>query len=83
MDEQTRLDAIHRLKSVAGHVNGIVKMLDLIHPVYQATAAYGHFGRKPQQVSYTDGAGKNQVATAFSWEMTDRAEALRKDAKLK
>ena len=28
MDEQTRLDAIHRLKSVAGHVNGIVKMLE-------------------------------------------------------
>jgi DNA-binding FrmR family transcriptional regulator len=28
MDDQTRADAIHRLKSVAGHVNGIVKMLD-------------------------------------------------------
>ncbi len=62
---------------------GIVKMLDLIHPVYQLTAAYGHFGRKPQQVSYTDGAGKKQTATAFSWEKTDRAEALRADAKLK
>jgi len=28
MDEATREDAIHRLKSVAGHVNGIVKMLE-------------------------------------------------------
>ncbi len=25
---------------------GIIKMLDLIHPMYQQTAAYGHFGRK-------------------------------------
>lgn len=28
MDEKTRIDAIHRLKSVAGHVNGIVRMLE-------------------------------------------------------
>ena len=62
---------------------GIIKMLDLVHPVYQATAAYGHFGRKPFELSYTDGAGKKQVATAFSWEKTDKAEALRADAKLK
>ncbi|WP_407352639.1 methionine adenosyltransferase [Luteimonas sp. R10] len=62
---------------------GIVKMLDLIHPVYRATAAYGHFGRKPKEVSYVDGAGKKQTATAFSWEKTDRAEELRKAAKLK
>ncbi|WP_149196569.1 methionine adenosyltransferase [Luteimonas suaedae] len=61
---------------------GIVKMLDLIHPVYRATAAYGHFGRKPKDVSYVDGAGKKQTATAFSWEKTDRAEELRKAAKL-
>jgi S-adenosylmethionine synthetase len=62
---------------------GIVKMLDLIHPVYQATAAYGHFGRKPKEVSYVDGAGNKQTATAFSWEKTDKAEELRKDAGLK
>ena len=37
---------------------GIIKMLDLIHPIYQQTAAYGHFGRKPKDVSYTDAAGK-------------------------
>jgi S-adenosylmethionine synthetase len=62
---------------------GIVKMLDLIHPIYQDTAAYGHFGRKPKEVSYVDGAGKKQTATAFSWEKTDKAEELRKAAKLK
>ena len=62
---------------------GIVKMLDLIHPIYQQTAAYGHFGRKPKDVSYTDGAGNKQTATAFSWEKTDKADDLRKAAKLK
>ena len=62
---------------------GITKMLDLEHPIYQPTASYGHFGRKPRELSYVDGAGKKQTATAFSWEKTDRAEALRKDAKLK
>src|SRR5690554_8068707 len=62
---------------------GIMKMLDLEHPIYQATAAYGHFGRKPKQISYVDGAGQKHSATAFSWEKTDRAEELRKAAKLK
>lgn len=62
---------------------GIIKMLDLIHPIYQQTAAYGHFGRKPKEITYTDGAGKKQKATAFSWEKTDKAEELRKAAKLK
>ncbi|MGH8075221.1 MAG: methionine adenosyltransferase, partial [Lysobacter sp.] len=62
---------------------GIVKMLDLIHPIYQSTAAYGHFGRKPKDVSYVDGTGHKHSATAFSWEKTDRADELRKAAKLK
>ncbi len=62
---------------------GIIQMLDLIHPMYQPTASYGHFGRKPFEVNYIDGKGKKQNATAFSWEKTDRAEALRKAAKLK
>ena len=62
---------------------GITRMLDLEHPIYQPTASYGHFGRKPRDISYVDGAGKKHTATAFSWEKTDRAEALRKDAKLK
>lgn len=41
---------------------GIIKMLDLLRPIYAKTAAYGHFGR--------DDAN-------FTWEHTDRAEALR------
>lgn len=61
---------------------GIVKMLDLVHPIYQPTAAYGHFGRKPYELSYTGFDGKTETATAFSWEKTDKAEILRKAAKL-
>jgi S-adenosylmethionine synthetase len=57
---------------------GILKMLDLIHPMYQQTASYGHFGRTPQKVKDASG----NTYTTFSWEQTDRAEALRKDAKL-
>ncbi len=40
---------------------GILKMLDLLRPIYRATAAYGHFGREDIDVS---------------WEKTDKAEAL-------
>ncbi len=58
---------------------GILKMLDLIHPMYQQTASYGHFGRKPHKM--TDAHGQSFMA--FSWEQTDRAEALRKGAGLK
>ncbi|MGE4073723.1 MAG: methionine adenosyltransferase [Lysobacterales bacterium] len=57
---------------------GIVQMLDLIHPVYQPTAAYGHFGRKPYEIKGADGKSH----TAFSWEKTDKAEALREAAGL-
>jgi S-adenosylmethionine synthetase len=46
---------------------GIVKMLDLLHPIYARTAAYGHFGRDDVELP---------------WERTDRAEALRADASL-
>ena len=46
---------------------GIGKMLDLIRPIYRKTAAYGHFGREEPE---------------FSWERTDKAEALRADAGL-
>lgn len=46
---------------------GIVQMLDLLRPIYQATAAYGHFGREEP---------------GFTWEVTDKAAALRADAGL-
>ena len=45
----------------------IIKMLDLRRPIYKKTAAYGHFGRTDAE---------------FSWEKTDVAEELRKEAGL-
>lgn len=46
---------------------GLIKMLDLKRPIYLPTAAYGHFGRE----------GEN-----FTWEKTDKADALRRAAGL-
>jgi S-adenosylmethionine synthetase len=40
----------------------IIEGLDLLRPIYQATAAYGHFGREEK---------------AFTWERTDKKDALR------
>ena len=64
----------------------ITKMLDLLHPMYQLTAAYGHFGREPFEHSYRwlDVKGQEQVETftAFPWEKTDKADALRQSAGL-
>jgi S-adenosylmethionine synthetase len=64
---------------------GIIKMLDLIHPIYQPTAAYGHFGRDPYELTYrwTELSAKGPVEKsdtfmAFPWEKTDKAEELRK-----
>ena len=62
---------------------GITQMLDLLHPIYQPTASYGHFGRAPVQLEYVGANGKKERATAFSWEKTDRAKALREAAGLK
>jgi S-adenosylmethionine synthetase len=47
---------------------GIVKMLDLLRPIYTKTAAYGHFGRDEPE---------------FTWEATDKAAALRDAAGIK
>jgi S-adenosylmethionine synthetase len=58
---------------------GIIKMLDLVHPMYRDTAAYGHFGRTPYKVKLPGG----ESFTAFSWEQTDKAELLRDAAGLK
>jgi S-adenosylmethionine synthetase len=63
---------------------GIIEMLDLLHPIYRATAAYGHFGRKPAFVKYScHETGKTHEFTGFSWEKTDKAEVLRDAAGLK
>jgi len=58
----------------------ITTMLDLLHPMYQPTAAYGHFGRQPETMTYrwqdNGGPEQEETFTAFTWEQTDRAEAL-------
>ncbi len=46
--------------------SGIIRSLKLLRPIYQQTAAYGHFGRR---------------GDAFTWERTDKAQALKKAAK--
>ena len=46
---------------------GMIKSLDLLRPIYKKTAAFGHFGREEEE---------------FTWEKTDKAELLRKDAGL-
>ncbi len=45
----------------------IIQQLDLLRPIYQSTASYGHFGREEKD---------------FTWENTDKAEVLKADAKL-
>ena len=45
----------------------IDKQLNLKRPIYQKTAAYGHFGR---------------IEPEFTWEKTDKADALKQDAGL-
>jgi S-adenosylmethionine synthetase len=45
---------------------GLRQMLDLVRPIYQKTASYGHFGRTEPE---------------FSWERTDKADELARDGK--
>jgi S-adenosylmethionine synthetase len=47
---------------------GIIQMLDLLRPIYEKTAAYGHFGRDEPE---------------FTWENTDKALTLAADAGVK
>lgn len=48
---------------------GITRMLNLLQPMYQQTATFGHFGREGSE-------------TAFTWEKTDKADILKADAGL-
>jgi S-adenosylmethionine synthetase len=86
-----KIDEARLEKLVRAHFDlrpyGIVKMLDLVHPMYRPTAAYGHFGREPVHMTYKwkefiggKKVEKSEAFTAFTWEKTDKAEALRKDA---
>ncbi|RMH43913.1 MAG: methionine adenosyltransferase [Gammaproteobacteria bacterium] len=66
-----RIDEDKIAKLVRTHFDlrpyGLIQMLDLVRPIYRQTAAYGHFGREIPD---------------FTWENTDKAEALRADAGL-
>jgi S-adenosylmethionine synthetase len=66
-----QLDEVRMVELVREHFDlrphGLVTMLDLLKPGYKPTAAYGHFGREDRD---------------FSWEKTDKAEALRAAAGL-
>ncbi|MES3039535.1 MAG: methionine adenosyltransferase [Pseudomonadota bacterium] len=68
---------------------GLTRQLDLLHPIYGPTASYGHFGRNPFERSYDYSVWENgrkvvktHKAMAFTWERTDKAEALRAAAGL-
>ena len=67
--EKISSDKIQKL--IRKHFNlkpaGIIKTLQLRRPIYKKTAAYGHFGRNEPE---------------FTWERTDKAEELKKDAGL-
>ena len=66
-----KIDEERLVEIVRGHFDlrpyGLVKMLNLIRPIYKNTAAYGHFGREEPE---------------FTWERTDKADALRDAAGL-
>jgi S-adenosylmethionine synthetase len=66
----SRLSGEHLTRIVRKHFDltpyGLREMLDLVRPIYQKTAAYGHFGRSEPE---------------FTWERTDRAAALAEEAK--
>ena len=66
----SRLSSEHLTRIVRKHFDltpyGLREMLDLVRPIYQKTAAYGHFGRTESE---------------FTWERTDRAATLADEAK--
>ena len=48
--------------------------------MYQLTAAYGHFGREPFEATYSweeNGQQHSDTFTAFTWERTDKVDALK------
>jgi len=66
-----KVDEDRLIKIIRDHFDmrpkGLIAMLDLLRPIYQKTAAYGHFGRTDE---------------SFTWEQTDKAEILRDAAGL-
>ncbi|MBO5442784.1 MAG: methionine adenosyltransferase [Alphaproteobacteria bacterium] len=64
VDEKKILDTINEMVSLTP--KNIITKLNLRRPIYTPTAAYGHFGRQPQENG------------CFSWEKLDLAEQLKK-----
>ena len=71
MSEKNNTSVWTDTKGIAEHFDmkpaSIVSHLDLKRPIYKKTAGYGHFGRDEPE---------------FTWEKTDKADALRKAAGL-
>ena len=70
--EGTGVIADDKLSAIVAEVfdlrpKGIIQMLDLLRPIYEKTAAYGHFGREEPE---------------FTWERTDKVALLRAEAGL-
>jgi len=71
-DFETGTVSAAKLTSAAREIFGfkpseIIKTLELLRPIYEETAAYGHFGRTSSK--------------GFNWEKTDRIDALKQIAK--
>ena len=64
--DEAKLDELVR-EHFALTPRGIIEALDLLRPIYAATAVHGHFGREPGEA----GPG------TFTWERTDKADDLR------
>jgi len=63
----------------------IQSQLELLNPMYQITAAYGHFGREPYEATYNyeeHGEQKSKTFTTFTWEKTDKIDALKSASNL-
>jgi len=63
----------------------IQSQLELLNPMYQITAAYGHFGREPYEATYNyeeHGEQKSKTFTTFTWEKTDKVDALKSASNL-
>ena len=65
IDDARIVEIVRRVFDLRPH--GIIEMLDLKRPIYQATAAYGHFGRELPN---------------FTWEKTDKIEIIKSEAGL-
>lgn len=63
----------------------IQSQLELLNPMYQLTATFGHFGREPFEHTYhynDQGEEKSKTFTAFTWEKTDKINDLQRAANL-